>query len=326
MFYTNGPMARPLRLEYPGAVYHVTARGHERTSIFRDDTDREKFLALLSTVRRDFGWEVHGYCLMGSHYHLLLETPLGDLSRGMKTLNGRYAQWFNGRHRRRGYLLAGRFRSVLVQKQSHLLELHRSIVLIPVRAGLAERAGAWKWSSYRATAGLGKAPEWLETDWTLSQFARSRAAARQAFQRFVAEAKGGGREIEVLERGGLLGDEAFASGIRARLRGKENAEEIPLRYRRPAASVGIEDIRRAVARAWGVPERAVARRRGGEDKKAAIYLARKLTRLGGREIGAAFGVKPARVSNVVTELEREPSSPLARRIERLRAGIEKPSD
>ncbi|MGE5277091.1 MAG: REP-associated tyrosine transposase [Acidobacteriota bacterium] len=318
-------MARPLRLEFPGAVYHVTARGHDRTSIFREEADREKFLALLSTVRRDFGWEIHAYCLMGNHYHLLVETPMGDLSRGMKTLNGRYAQWFNGRHRRRGYLLEGRFRSVLVQKDSHLLELHRYVALNPVRAGLVDRAGDWKWSSYRATAGLGKPPEWLETDWTLGQFARSRAAAREAFRRFVAEGRGGGKEVEALERGGLLGDEAFAAGIRARLRGREISDEIPLRFRKPAAAVGLDEIRRTVARSWNVPERALARRRGGDEKKAAIYLARKLTRLGGREIGAAFGVKPARVSNVVTEIESEPSTPLARKLERLRAGIEKRS-
>jgi REP element-mobilizing transposase RayT len=318
-------MARPLRLEFPGAVYHVTARGHERTPIFRDDADRERFLALLSAVRRDFGWEIHGYCLMANHYHLLLETPRGDLSRGMKTLNGRYAQSFNGRHRRRGYLLEGRFRSVLVEKGRPLLELHRYIVLNPVRAGLVERAGDWKWSSYRPVAGSGKEAEWLKTDWTLGQFARGRAAARQAFRRFVAQARGGGKEIETLERGGFVGDEAFAAGIRARLRGKETSDEIPLRLRRAVAAVGIEDVRRAVARGWNVPEGALARRRGGDEKKAAIYLARKLTRLGGREIGAAFGVKPARVSNVVTELEREPSSPLARRVERLRAGIEKRS-
>ncbi len=306
-------------------MYHVTARGHERTPIFRDDADREKFLALLSSARRDFGWEIHGYCLMGNHYHLLIETPQGDLSRGMKALNGRYAQWFNGRHRRRGYLLEGRFRSVLVQKEGLLLELQRYVVLNPVRAGLVERAGDWKWSSYRATAGLSEAPEWLETDWTLAQFARSRAAARQAFRRFVAQARAGSREIEGLERGGLLGDEAFAAGIRARLRGREISDEVPLRFRRPAGAAGIEEVRRAVARAWNVPERALARRRGGDEKKAAIYLARKLTRLGGREIGDAFGVKPARVSNVVTELESEPSSPLARRVERLRAAIERRS-
>lgn len=311
-------MARPLRLEFPGAVYHVMARGLERSAIFRGDEDRRKFLALLGSVGRDLRWQVHGYCLMGNHYHLLLETPEEGLSRGMRALNGRYAQWFNWRHRRRGHMLEGRFRSVLVQKQSHLLELHRYVVLNPVRAGLVERAGDWKWSSYRATAGLGEAPEWLEVDWTLGQFARSRAAARSAFRRFVAEGKASGETIDEFGRGGLLGDEQFVRGIQKRLEGKRISDEIPLRYRRQARSFGIDEIRGAVARAWRVPQEALARRRGGDEKKAAIYLARKLTGLGGREVGAAFGVKPARVSNVITEIESKPSSPLARRIERLR--------
>jgi REP element-mobilizing transposase RayT len=317
-------MARPLRLEYPGAVYHVTARGHERGAIFREDTDREKFLALLGSISRNQGWELHGYCLMGNHYHLLVETPSGGLSRGMKALNGRYAQWFNRSHRRRGHFLEGRFRSVLVQKQSHLLELHRYVVLNPVRARLVQRAEEWKWSSYRATVGLEKAPEWLEVDWTLEQFARSRSMARRAFRRFVAEGRGSGSDIETLERGGLLGDEAFEQEIRQLLEGKQISDEIPLRYR-SVARVALGDIRRAVARAWRVPETGLDRRRGGDEKKAAIYLARKLTNLGGREIGAAFGVKTARVSNIVTEIERKASS-LGRRIEQIRQELmEKPA-
>src|SRR6478609_2595971 len=126
-------MVRPLRLEYPGAVYHVMTRGHERSAIFRSAEDRAKFLELLASITLDEKWDVHGYCLLGNHYHLLIETPEGDLSRGMRSLNGRYAQWFNWRHDRRGHVFEGRFRAVLVQKESHLLELHRYIVLNPVR-------------------------------------------------------------------------------------------------------------------------------------------------------------------------------------------------
>src|SRR5712691_10857992 len=206
-------MARPLRLEYPGAVYHVMARGQERSAIFREDGDREKFIALLGSVAADEGWQVHGYCLMGNHYHLLVETPEGQLSRGMRALNGRYAQWFNWRHQRRGHLLESRFRSVLVQKESYLLELLRYVVLNPVRASLVKRAGDWKWSSYRATAGLAAVPDWLVVDWTLSQFARSRSSARRALRRFVAEAKGSGKEIERMEKSGYVGDREFRQVI-----------------------------------------------------------------------------------------------------------------
>ncbi len=313
-------MARPLRLEYPGAVYHVMARGHERAAVFRDDEHRGKFLGLLGSVSKDEGWQIHGYCLMGNHYHLLVETPLGKLSRGIKAVNGRYAQWFNWQHERSGHFWESRFRSVLVQKESHLLELHRYIVLNPVRARLVERAGDWRWSSYRATAGLAAAPDWLEVDWTLSQFARSRSAARAAFRRFVAQGQGQGRsgkEIEELEKSGVLGDREFRRGIEEKLEGKEIPDEIPLRYRR-ALEHDIGRIRREVAREWRVTEEDLAKRRAGEGKKAAIYLAKKLTGLGGNEVGQAFGVKAAQVSHVIRAIDDAPSSPLARRIEGLR--------
>lgn len=277
-----------MRLEYPGAVYHVMSRGHERAAMFRDEKDRGRFLALLGAISRDEGWEMHGYCLLGNHYHLLVETPRGGLSRGMASLNGRYARWFNRRHGRRGHFLEGRFRSVLVQKESHLLELVRYIVLNPVRAKLVKRAQEWKWSSYRATAGLGEPPDWLAVDWTLSQFGRSRSAARRAFRRFVAAGKDAGEHIEELAKSPYVGDREFRERISEMLEGKEIPDEIPLRYRR-LAEIGIEQIQKAVAQEWGVRQESLARRRGGEDKKAAVYLARKLTRLGGREVGAAFG-------------------------------------
>lgn len=292
--------------------------------MFRDATDRERFLALLGTVVRDNRWELHAYCLMGNHYHLLVETPIGGLSGGMKSLNGRYAQWFNWRHRRRGHFLEGRFRSVLVQKSSHLLELHRYIVLNPVRARIVKRVGDWPWSSYRAAAGLERPPAWLNVDWTLGQFAKSRSAARAAFRRFVAEGKGSGRSVEELERGGLVGDEAFAREIEDALKGRKVSGEIPMQYRR-AREVTLGQIRRAVAREWEVAEASLGRRRGGPDKMAAIYLARKLTRLGGREIGMEFGVKPARVSNIVTAIDQQTSSALGRRVAKLRRVLESQS-
>ncbi len=311
-------MARPLRLEYPGAVYHVIARGHERSAIFRDDADREKFCSVLAAVVGDERWELHGYCLMGNHYHLLVETPEGRLWRGMQALNGRYAQWFNWRHGRRGHLLESRFRSVLVQKESHLLELLRYIVLNPVRARLVERAGDWKWSSYRATAGMSEVPGWLAVDWTLSQFARRRSTARRAFRRYVAEAKRSGKEIEALEKSGYLGNQEFRQQIQEMLEGKEISEEIPLRYRQAREAVSIARVQAEVAREWEVPVEALARRRGGDDKRAAIYLAKRSTGLGGREIGAVFGVKPAQVSHIVRGIDDHPESPLSRRINRLR--------
>jgi REP element-mobilizing transposase RayT len=293
------------------------ARGHERSAIFRDAEDRSKFLALLEQVAIQEKWVLHSYCLLGNHYHLLIETPEGALARGMRDLNGRYAQWFNWRHERRGHVFEGRYRASVVEKQTHLMELHRYIVLNPVRARLSEKPGDWRWSSYRATAGLEKPPAWLETDWTLSQFAVRRSAARDAFQRFVAAGKITGKEVEALEKAAYLGGRAFLKRMQELVGTREKDDEIPLRYRKATTRVPLDEIRKQVAREWGVKEEALNRRRGGDDKKAAIYLARKLTRLGGREIGREFGVKPARVSNVVSQIDADPSSPLARRARRL---------
>lgn len=136
-------MARPLRLDHAGAVWHVTSRGNERRESLRDERDRERFLELVGDIAGNLRWRVHAFVLMGNHFHLLLETPEPNLSRGMRQLNGIYSQWFNRRHRRVGHLMQDRFKAILVEKQSHLLELARYVVLNPVRAGLVQSAGQW---------------------------------------------------------------------------------------------------------------------------------------------------------------------------------------
>ncbi len=131
-------MARPLRIEYPGAGYHVTARGNARGPIFFDDEDRRSFLTILGSAINHFNWLCHAYCLMENHYHLLIDTPDGNLSRGMRQLNGVYTQRVNRRYSRAGHLFQGRFKSILVDKESYLLELARYVVLNPVRAKLVK--------------------------------------------------------------------------------------------------------------------------------------------------------------------------------------------
>jgi len=180
-------MARPLRLEFPGAVYHVTSRGNVRQRIFLGDADRELFLDTPAHVISRYRWLCHAYCLMENHYHLLIETPRANLSLGMRQLNGIYTQTFNRRHHRVGHLFQGRFRAILVEKESYLLELCRYIVLNPVRVKSTVATQAWKWSSSRATAGLSAAPELLTTDWLLGQFGGSRATAQQRYREFVKE-------------------------------------------------------------------------------------------------------------------------------------------
>ena len=147
-------MARPLRIEFPGALYHVTARGNARAPIFLEDADRQLLLATLGDAHERHGWLCHAYCLMPNHYHLLLGTPEANLSQGMRQLNGLYTQRFNRRHDRVGHVFQGRFKGILVERGAHLLELARYIVLNPVRAGIVACAEAYRWSSLRATQDL----------------------------------------------------------------------------------------------------------------------------------------------------------------------------
>ena len=174
-------MARPLRLEYDGAFYHITSRGNEKKPIFRDEIDRNIFLDILNTVNKRYNWLCHAYCLMNNHYHIVIETPDGNLSKGMRQLNGVYTQVFNKRHHRVGHIFQGRYKAILIQKDSHLLEVCRYVVLNPVRAKAVKSPEEWEWSSYRATAGLKKSHSCLTTDWVLSQFGSKTGLARQRY-------------------------------------------------------------------------------------------------------------------------------------------------
>ena len=202
-------MVRPLRLEYAGALYHVTSRGDRREKIYRDDSDRRQWLEVLGSVCDRFNWVVHAYCQMTNHYHLLVETVDGNLSRGMRQLNGYYTQCFNRRHGLVGHLYQGRYKAILVQKEAYLLELSRYVVLNPVRANMVKHSGEWPWSSYPAMVGETKAPAWQDTDWLLGQFGKQRKRAISAYQRFVMEGKGISSPLENTRYQLLLGDDEF---------------------------------------------------------------------------------------------------------------------
>ena len=222
-------MARQLRIEYPGAVYHITARGNARKEIFLNDTDRQLFLNVLASTVEKYNWLCHSYCLMDNHYHLLLETPDPNLSLGMRQLNGVYTQQFNRQHDRTGHIFQGRFKSILVEKKSHLLELCRYIVLNPVAAGMVNSPSEYKWSSYRFTVHSVKHPEYLYSHWVLSQFSRKKKIARKLYRRFVDE--GIHRQIEKpwpkLVGQIILGGKSFVSEIQVMLDEKRETKEIP---------------------------------------------------------------------------------------------------
>lgn len=224
-------MARPLRLEYAGALYHVTARGNARQDIFLDDDDRQRFLGVLDRVVSRFHLLLHAYCLMDNHFHLVVETPEANLSKAMRQLNGVYTQVFNRRHRRVGHVLQGRFKAIVVEREGYLLELCRYVVLNPVRAGLIRQPDTYPWSSYRATAGLASAPACLTVDWLLSQFGRQRSAAQTKYRAFVAEGIGQESPWEQVQGQVLLGSDRFVEQLRPGLQEKRPMKEIPRQQR-----------------------------------------------------------------------------------------------
>ncbi len=293
-------MSRPPRLEFAGALWHVTARGNEKRDVFRDDADRELFLSTLARTVGLFRWTLHAWVLMGNHYHLLVETPEPTLSRGMRQLNGLYTQAFNRRHRRSGHLFQGRFKSILVHRETHFLELARYIVLNPVRLGVARSARAWPWSSFRATAGLAAAPPWLETEATLRRFGAKRSAAEEAYRKFVAEGKGSGYEPwEQVTAQTCLGPDEFLEEV-GRRAGKPGGAE-GTRRPRPARPASLPERLGEAAERLGVSLDEMKRHPRWHIRERRLLAwdvrQRGLFRLS--EIGAALGVKAAQVSVLV---------------------------
>ena len=233
-------MARPLRLEFPGAIYHLTSRGDRREPIYEDDNDRLQWLDVLSRACERYNWRVYAYCLMDNHYHVLLETADGNLSKGMRHLNGVYTQYFNRQHNRVGHVFQGRYKAILVEKESYLLELSRYVVLNPIRARMIKDMNQWKWSSYQATSGKAQVPDWLETDWLLSQFGRQRKRARERYIDFVREGIGLPSVWENLQKQIFLGGESFVDQHQEKINEKAELDDIPALQKR-ALSIPISD-------------------------------------------------------------------------------------
>ncbi|OUS09533.1 addiction module toxin RelE [Gammaproteobacteria bacterium 53_120_T64] len=274
-------MARPLRLEFAGALYHITSRGDRREDIYETDDDRSLFLSVFSDVCERHNWHCHAYCLMSNHYHLLVETPDANLSKGMRQLNGVYTQNFNRAHSRTGHVFQGRYKAIVVDKNSYLLELARYIVLNPVRAGMVRSANAWPWSSYRATVGQAVRPNYLHVDWLLAAFGRQKTAAIEAYKQFIKEGKGQASAWAQLKNQIYLGDEDFVEKMQALIDGEKELSEIPSRQRRgvPKTLEYYESIGKSrndgIARAYAS---------GGYCMKA---------------IGKHFGLHYSRVSRIV---------------------------
>jgi putative transposase len=284
-------MARPLRIEFAGALYHVTSRGDGREPVYLRDEDRELWLEVLARACERFNWRVHAYCQMGNHYHLLVETPDGNLARGMRQLNGVYTQRFNQAHERVGHVFQGRYKAILVQKDAYLLELSRYVALNPVRARMVREAGDWPWSNYRATAGLAPTPRWLETDWILAALGECFQGGQSGYRRFVAEGKGQPSPWEELKNQIFLGSEAFVEEIRRQVDGSRRLSEVPKTQRRPMAR----------PLAWYFQRY--------RDRDRAILEALRNGGYGMREIGEHLGVHYSTISRIVGRVEEKLKHP-----------------
>jgi len=228
-------MARPLRIEYEGALYHVSSRGDRQQAIFEDDADRKKFLGILGRVVEQMRWRCHGYCLMDNHYHLMIETPDANLAKGMRQINGIYTQASNRRHSRVGHLFQGRYKSIVVDSNAYLAELVRYVALNPVRAGMVDHPGEWPWSSFNATTGGAPAPSWLTVDAILEHFANEREAAQQNFTAYVMEGMGDNSIWRHLQRQIYLGDDGFIARARTQAGAHTLDPNIPGIQQRPPA-------------------------------------------------------------------------------------------
>lgn len=282
-------MTRPLRIEFAGAYHHVTARGVARMRIFFDDADRAAFLKRLAELPYRWGLRIHAYCLMANHYHLEVETPEPNLSRGLQWLNHRYASFINWRHQRVGHLFQGRFKSALVEADTHLHLLSRYIHMNPVRAGLCKAPADYDWSSYRAYVGYVRSPVWLETEETLRRFGGSRAEQLRRYRKFV-EGERAEDPLKELAFGAVVGSTRFVDWVRDKLSSRKPDSDVSgLELARPRPAVGT--VCEIVSRDYGVSE-ARARLRWKKEnaaRDAAIYLSRELTGLRNAEIGSYYG-------------------------------------
>jgi len=280
-------MTRPLRIEYAGGLYHITSRGDGREDIYLNDTDREAFVHLLGEVCGRFGWLCYAYCLMDNHYHLLIETPDANLSRGMRQLNGVYTQRFNRSHGRCGHVFQGRYKAIVAQKEAYLLELCRYVVLNPVRAGMVNDVADWPWSSFPATVGVVKPQLWLVVDEVLNWFGNQRKQAMKRYVNFVLEGVAAHKPWLKIRNQIYLGDEKFMGSM-------------PV-----LAAVNDREINRVQRRASVKSLPAYKRQYPTRDEAMAhAYLSGHYTM---KEIGEYFGVHYVTVSRAVRKTDKSSS-------------------
>jgi putative transposase len=288
-------MARPLRIEYPGAFYHVTSRGNEQKDIFKSQKDREKFLAYLETAVVRYGAVIHAWCLMRNHYHLLMETPAGNLSQIMRHINGAYTTYFNVKRKRAGHLFQGRYKAILVEADEYAAELSRYIHLNPVRVGIAAKPEEYQWSSHRNYIGQSKPPDWLKTDFILGYFSEKTSEAKTGYRIFVEELieKDYDSPLKATIASTVLGSMEFVSEVSERKLGETRDERNIPAVKKLTSRPLIEEIVTKIEAELG----------GGKLlKNICIYCCQQYSGAKLKEIGARFGISDAAVSQASRRL------------------------
>lgn len=292
-------MARPLRITYPGAVYHITSRGNERKDIFKSQADREKFLSYLESATLRYDAIIHVYCLMTNHYHLLLETPSGNLSQIMRHINGAYTTYFNSKRQRAGHLLQGRFKAILLDMDEYAKELSRYIHLNPIRAKIIDKLEDYQWSSYLDYIGYRTPPSWLEREFILNYFGPKPKIAQENYCDFI-EAKLGKKYNSPLSEvvgSTILGSADFVKEIKEMfVRGKKPNRDLPA-LNALISKPTIVDIIKAVESEF-IHQPAIV-------KKVSIYLCHRYTASKLKEIGLHFNIGESAISQASRRIRME---------------------
>lgn len=300
-------MARPLRIELAGGLYHVMSRGNERRDIVRDDADRQRRLDWLQRTVATYGWRLHAFALLTNHEHLFVETPEPNLSAGMHLLNSSYTGYFNLRHRRAGHLFQGRFKAQLIEEEGHYLEISRYIHLNPVRAKLVTRPEAWPWSSYPGYHRVSAVRGWVTYARVLREFGNSERESRRAYRRFVQAGMAPSPVCPWAKAlGGLIvGGDSFAQRIRRLLNDRPASEDLP-QLACLRARPSLEAIVRTVAHHLGAATAgwSVGSRCNDLSRAAVAYLARRQYGYSAAEVASVLGYRgPSSVSTAVSRIE-----------------------
>ena len=293
-------MSRPYRLQGEGLLYHITSRGDDRKKIFLNETDFRKFLEYLGKAKERFKFFLHAYCLMGNHYHLLLETTQANLSRIMQGLNTAYTVYYNVKRKRSGHLFQGRYKSIHVDKDSYLLELTRYIHLNPVRAKIVDKPEEYQWSSYREYLKDGK-----EGFIDKAELFRYFKLSPIQYRKFVMDAIGKSTNpLADIYGGFILGKAAFIKDTLALL--KEKVEGGDYAHKKTIESVDPGSITQEVASYYKQDLEALrkAKKKPLLARKVAVYLLKRLTALTNKEIGMEFGIGYSGVSWIAQDVER----------------------